>query len=294
MSNFKKKHPIPEQGQMVEVTARHCSDKVRTSVEVGKSYIVYGVDALADGTPVLNVHHPKKKKALLRINAARFDWQILTPEMVAEREQQAVWDENNERIKNDFTQQEQIRICFIPLIIETLIWHYADECQQYGREHRLDVLKKLSRAVTHIRQEYNTFVGQSLDNAHKEQVRTETERFITECGNDFTIMYFTMRREYMKIQPESDIADLAAKAIIGMLLVRFLDAWNKKIDGLISERMGKVTGSIRTPTMDKLYACFDAYAGHIEGFDWKNPDISFCMTILNRKINMIEFEVGAD
>ena len=219
---------------------------------------------------------------------------VLTPDDVAERKVQEEWDKNSERLRTDFTLQEQIRICFIPLIIENMIWHYADECQQYGRDHRIDVLKKLSRAVTHIRQEYDTTIRQSLDDAHQGQIKAETERFVAMCGNDFVIMYHTMWREYRKIQPESDIAELASKAIIGMLLVKFLDAWNKHLDGLIAERFGEVKGSIRTPTMDKLYACFDAYAGHIEGFNWKSPDIGRCMTILHHKINKIEFQVGED
>lgn len=291
----KRKHPIPTNGQIIEVTTRHCTDKQQPLVKVGHAYIVQDVTTLQDGTTVLLVEHPKGRKARpLRINAKRFDWQVLTPEVVAERKVQEEWDKNSERLRTDFTLQEQIRICFIPLIIENMIWHYADECQQYGRDHRIDVLKKLSRAVTHIRQEYDTTIRQSLDDAHQGQIKAETERFVAMCGNDFVIMYHTMWREYRKIQPESDIAELASKAIIGMLLVKFLDAWNKHLDGLIAERFGEVKGSIRTPTMDKLYACFDAYAGHIEGFNWKSPDIGRCMTILHHKINKIEFQVGED
>lgn len=71
---------------MIEITARKCSEKQSPLIEVGKSYICKGVSSLKDGTTVIEVVHPTKKKQTLRVNALRFDWQILTDEMKFERE----------------------------------------------------------------------------------------------------------------------------------------------------------------------------------------------------------------
>ena len=40
MGKIDKKHPLPKQDELIEITDRYCSDKVQPSVKVGASYIV--------------------------------------------------------------------------------------------------------------------------------------------------------------------------------------------------------------------------------------------------------------
>lgn len=294
MSNYTRKHPLAEKGQVIEITARKCTEKQQPLIQVGKAYIVEGRFQLEDGSWTFLVAHPKRKRATLRVSDKRFDWQILTPEVIAKREMVKVEAEQDRILQEDFTLDEQVQIAFIPLVIENLIWIYADKCIAYAVENRMDVLKKLTRAARHVKDEYERFQRQSLDNKHIENERENARKFIAHCGNDFTIMYYTINGEYKRTNPDFPHDKLATNAIIGMLLIRYLDAWNKKIDGIIADKLGKGKNSVRTPEMDKLYAVLDAYAGNLGAFNFNKPDISMCMTILNRRLNGMHFEVIHD
>lgn len=85
MGKLDKKHPLPKQDEIIEITERHCSDKVQPSVKIGASYIVKRTESLKDGTLVLVVYSHSDSKKEQRINASRFGWMILTKDIIRER-----------------------------------------------------------------------------------------------------------------------------------------------------------------------------------------------------------------
>lgn len=121
---------------MIEITARKCSEKQSPLIEVGKSYICKGVSSLKDGTTVIEVVHPTKKKQTLRVNALRFDWQILTDEMKFEREFREGVRKDTEKMMNE------------PYLVDALSFTEAesritDEMSVYiSGEFRVDAVKK--------------------------------------------------------------------------------------------------------------------------------------------------------
>lgn len=294
MSNKKKNHPIPKYGEVIEITARRCSDKQSPLVEVGKSYICKGVSNLKDGTMVVEIAHPKKKKATLRVNALRFDWQILTEEIKMERAFKDGVKQDTERMMKAFTQREHIQMAFIPLIFADLAFHYADRCRRYAADNRIEILKKLGRAYDELKRSYQDQVNKDLDIKHQRQVSHEMKRFMSEYSNDFTIMWYSINSEFKREMPDYPYSDMRTDAICGIQMIDLLYENNKNMDKLIAERLKEKRQSIHDPKIDALRSILDAYAGDVGKFNYQNQDVELSKKIILRRVNEIEFEITND
>lgn len=294
MSNKKKNHPIPKYGEVIEITARRCSDKQSPLVEVGKSYICKGVSNLKDGTMVVEIAHPKKKKATLRVNALRFDWQILTEEIKMERAFKDGVKQDTERMMKAFTQREHIQMAFIPLIFADLAFHYADRCRRYAADNRIEILKKLGRAYDELKRSYQDQVNKDLDIKHQRQVSHEMKRFMSEYSNDFTIMWYSINSEFKREMPDYPYSDMRTDAICGIQMIDLLYENNKNMDKLIAERLKEKRQSIHDSKIDALRSILDAYAGEVGKFNYQNQDVELSKKIILRRVNEIEFEITND
>lgn len=286
-----KRLRMPEVGALVEITARHCSDKVSPMLQVGKRFVVRSVTSLKNGTPVVELAHPTRKNAVLRINKERFDWQVITVEMLYEEQAKKEIAEHASKLMSAFTLKEQINLAFVPLIFNHIAWVYAMKALQMSVEYRVGLLKKITRKVRELKLDYEREVAKDLDSQHQRLIEVETERFISEYQKDFTILYFSVNREFKKEMPTYPYDDLRTYAIISMLMIRFVDEHNKRMDGLIASRLGSFKESIRMPIMDALHSCMEAFAGDLGKFDYSNPDIRLAMKVIGVDVQKIEFEV---
>lgn len=283
----------PKAGEMIEITARHCSDKVSPLLRLGGRFIVKETAALSDtdATLVLVLYHPTRKKATLRANALRFEWRIITPDILkAEAFKKEVAEETS-KLLTDFSKEEQLNIAFVPLIFNHIAWFYAMKAVQISVDNRISILKKVTRGIRKLRKDYEEEISKDLDRRHIKHIEDETERFIASFQNDFTILYFTVNREFLKRMPDYPYIEMRCFAIMAMLFIRHVDEHNKRMDALIASRLGESKASVRMPIMDALYSCMDAYAGEIGSFDWNNLDIKRCMQIFRNNVGKIEFEI---
>lgn len=290
---MKKKNRIqlPKAGELIKITARHCSDKVSPLLQVGKMFMVQEIAFLSDKTPVLIVVHPKRKKAVLRANAARFEWIIITPEVMKEEAFKKEVAEETSKLLTDFTKEEQINIAFVPLIFNHIAWVYAMKAVQKCVDYRIELLKKVTRGVRKVRQDYEREISKDLDFKHQKHIEEQTEQFMNEYQHDFIILYFSIIREIDKKMPDYPHQDMRAYAIVSMLMIKFVDEHNKRMDILIASKLGKSRPSIRMQAMDALYACMDAYASVSDDFDYKFSDIVASIKIIENKLKQTEFEI---
>lgn len=291
MGSKKRNHPIPKQGEMIEITARRCSEKQSPLIEVGKSYVCKGVETLKDGTTVIEVVHPKRKKSVLRVNALRFDWQILTQEMRVEREFKEMVKKDTEKMMTAFTEREHIQMAFIPLVLADLAFYYADRCRRYAADKRIEILKKLGRAYDELKRSYIDQVSKDLDMKHQKNIHIQRDEFMAEYRNDFTILWFTVNNEFMRKMPNYPYSDMRTDAICGILMIDLLYENNTRMDKVIAERLGEVRQSIHDPKLDALRSILDAYAGEVGNFDYKNKDVILAKKIIMRRMNEVEFEI---
>lgn len=199
--------------------------------------------------------------------------------------------ESTSKLISEFTVNEQINIAFVPLIFNHIAWIYAMKAVQKSVDYRIELLKKITRKVRALRVDYEHEVSKDLDYRHQRHIEEETERFVEEFQRDFTILYFSVNQEFKRKMPDWPYDDLRTYAIMSMLMIRFVDEHNKRMDKLISSRLGKSNPSIRMPIMDALHSCMDAFAGEVGKFDYSNSDVVMSMRVIENDIKKIEFNI---
>lgn len=204
-------------------------------------------------------------------------------------------DKIKKEIKHDvhtmletFTWKENMMIAFVPLVIAHLAFIYSDKVLEYCKEHRISETLKLSRAVKHIRQEYLSEMKKDLNAAHIRRIEEQTEQFMQIYAHDFTILWWCVNGQYKRQFPDNPYKDMKTDAFVSVMMCRFLDEHNKRMDKIIAAKMGQAN-SIKNPYINKLETCMDAYCGNqvIEC----DANIKACMKILEKNINEIEFDV---
>lgn len=278
-------------GSMVRITKRLCGDKVQPTFKVGMMVAVKGVSNLKDGTQVLTVANPNRKGATLRINANRFQWEVVTFEDLKEMKFQKEVDDETDMLMKVFSQKEQIDITFVPLVIQSIAWVYAQKCIDLAVENRISIVNKLTRAVRFVRKEYENELCRDLKDDSLHKIERETQRFMQTYSNDFMIFYFTVMREYDRHYRDTQYEDLHLYAIMGMLFIKLLDKYNDEMAQMVEQRLGIVQHSMHMSSMDKLYSSLDAYAGHIEEFNFEERDVVMCMKIFRNRISEIQFSI---
>lgn len=199
--------------------------------------------------------------------------------------------EATSKLITEFTQDEQISIAFVPLIFNHIAWMYAMKAVQKSVDYRVSLLKKITRTIRELRQEYEREVSKDLDYRHQRHIEEQTERFVAEFQKDFTILYFSVNQEFKKKMPNYPYDDLRTYAIISMLMIRFVDEHNKRMDKLIASRLGKSNPAARMPIMDALHTCMDAYAGEVGKFDYGEANVRMAMNVIANDVKKIEFDI---
>lgn len=286
MSNFNRNHPLPEPGDVVEITAKKVSAKVQPLFQVGKRFIVERV--LTDVGLYLVVVHPKRKKALLYMSAERYSWKIL-PRATAENAEVV---KAHDALRGSFTERELVMMGFVPMVIQTLVWIYADKCMEYAVAHRLAQTVKVTRLAKELKAEYDRDAAKDLDGAHRASLRRQTLQFIEGCGNDFPVMYYSVNNEVKRVTRHPH-DELVTNAAIGFLLIKFLFAWSEKYDAEIYRRVGMTGMRFKYPIMERMLVVFDAYMGDVKGFRWDKPEFSTALGILRNKFDKVEFNIVA-
>lgn len=204
-------------------------------------------------------------------------------------------DKFKQEIKHDvhtmletFTWKENMMIAFVPLVIAHLAFVYSDKVLEYCKEHRIPETLKLSRAVKHVRQEYLSEMKKDLNTAHIRRIEEQTEQFMQIYARDFTILWWCVNGQYKRQFPNDTLKEMKTDAFVSVLMCRFLDEHNKRMDKVIAAKIGQAN-SIKNPYIDKLATCMDAYCGNqvVEC----DANINACMRIIEKDINEIEFDV---
>lgn len=278
--------------KIIRISKRKCGDKLSPLIAAGRIYYVKSEDTLMDGTPVLNVIHPTDKKKTIRVNRHRFEWEELSVKDLEKIEFAEKIKQGAKDIQRNFTEQEQINIAIVPMIFNGIAWIYAEKTLQLAASYRIEKLKKLGRAVRMLKEEYKHYISKDLPQKEVFKLEEETAKFVEENTKDFTILYFAINQELKTKFPDYPYLDLRTNAIISMMIISLLDAYNIEMDKMVSKRMRKeCVPSLRLPMIDKLYTCMDAYAGEIGGFDFKAKNIIMSLKVIENNIKRVRFEV---
>ena len=193
-----------------------------------------------------------------------------------------------DKLLHSFTFNEHMCIAFAPLVISQIAWIYTSKVLDYAAKHRIQVLKKLCRAVKHIRDEYIAMLRKDLDASHIAQVEREAQRIHDCCQKDFFIMWLNANTELKNMYRNDPDVDMKTDAYMAVLMIRVLKEHNAKMDDLIRQRMGQCKNTIMNPWMVKLRDCMDAFTG---GQDLPfGQYVSMCVQIVHINLQKIQWE----
>lgn len=279
-----------QKGNIIEITERLCGSKVQPRFKVGSKYVVAGTDTLKDGTLVVLITNPKRKRCY-RINEKRFKFKVITVNDIVEENLRQESKDSAKQLQNNFTIKEQMGIAFVPLIFHYIAFKFAEKARRLAAEYRIDILKKLCRAFDYVKTEYHQELSKDLDYRHIKHFDSECERFMEEYASQFTIIYYTVNNTFRKLMPDYPYDDLRTYAIMAIMFIKQCDKHNERMDKMIAKRVGGSRPSVRMNVIDKLYSIADAYAGDVSKFDYSDTNIVNCMNLIENKISDMEFDV---
>lgn len=199
--------------------------------------------------------------------------------------------QNVEKLKNNFTFEEHVRIAFIPLVFCNLALYYGDRCRRYAADHRISILTKLGRAYDEVKVAWINEISKDLNLDHRRHLREQAMRFMQEYALNFQIMWFSANSELKKHKPGMLYEDMRTDAVCGMLMVDILMEYNRSIDKLIKNRLGPGQKNVTDPKMEAIRMILDSYAGNLGNFDIKSQDIILSKKIIMNKVKEIEFSM---
>lgn len=204
--------------------------------------------------------------------------------------------EFSHKLVSDFNPDEQMRIAFIPLIYNSIAWRFSEEAIRLGIQYRVDGLKKLTRAIRMLRDEYGRELSRFLTGDLIRNIDVQARQFTEENADDFTVVWFTVNQMLKTACPEFLYDDLRTYALCSAFVMDVAEAHDRRMDRLIESRIeGSVAPSVRMEIMLRLHACMLAFAGEsAERVDMHDGNIALCARILEKNMNGSEFDYGSD
>jgi hypothetical protein len=199
--------------------------------------------------------------------------------------------ESTARLQREFTTDEQMDICFTPLIIAYVAFKWADKVTAWAAEHKVQVLKKLSRKVKEIHALYDSEINKDLDMVHINVLYRETDRFCDEFAYDFTMLYYSVNGMVKKQYPEAEYDEVRTMAYMSILFIRALRLHNKKVNKMMQERLGdKNRGDTFThPCVNALEELMIGYLGGCKFEDDQN--VKNALQIFKNNLGKIHFSL---
>ena len=188
-----------------------------------------------------------------------------------------------------FTFNENMQIAYVPIVITEVAWDYAFKVVKQAADNRISSTKKLSRSVRELRERYISDCRKDLDVSHLEQMKKAASLFLQVCSLDFTLLFFSLNNELKKRWAGISYLDMRTDACIAMILLKVLKEHSRKMDELMSRKLGKEVPSYSNPINDELYRYMTEYANPCEfTFD---GHVRTSMQIIMKKFNLIEWNV---
>jgi len=188
-----------------------------------------------------------------------------------------------------FTFRENMNIAFVPLIITEVTWHFAMKVVKFATDNRIQETVKLSRVVKALREKYLSECRKDLDRKHIEKMEKAADEFVKECQMDFKLLFYSLNNELKKQWADYAYLDMRTDACISMVLLQLLKEHNKRMDELMSKKLGGQVPTYQNPINESLWDCMEAYASPCKfNFD---SHVATSMKIIQKKFGLIDFEV---
>lgn len=232
-------------------------------------------------------------KDMKRINADRFSWEVKNRKIVKEKalaykdnfvkEQERKQDKE---IQSKFTDRERSQMAYTPYLYAELAWHYANKAINLSVERRVDGLKKVTRTVKSLRNDFICELKKKISQPVIDAAQEKVKKAIEDNYVDFFKMEMTVQNElnFQHLRVKDD--DIKTYAYISMLCYeaqRRVDISNAR---LIEKRLGGVADVVESfRYMRELYDCMKVYVGDCKVQNTAN--INIAIKVLEKNIGSL-------
>ena len=199
-------------------------------------------------------------------------------------------------MREKLTEQEQMQIAFVPLVLIEFAWHYALKAMELAGRDKVGVLKKLTKVMRRLREKQLNDWRKDLDETRMRHLREQTEKALNAIAYDLQILYFSVNAEFKKTAPEYPYDEMRTYAIISSLFVDLYEAHNRKSDDILRRKLVRpqMRGTITPMTVTALRDGMNAFSGTSQTFNRKATNITTAMKVIENRIAQAEFEIYKD
>lgn len=191
-------------------------------------------------------------------------------------------------LQANLTLDEQLKVAFVPLIINQIIFEFARRIYDYTKENKIDKFKKVGREIQKIEKDYMYDLRRDLDYNHATKIKTECQSFMNELHYDLSIMFYSVNGEVKKHYPDEEHDVLYTHIFMTLLMARFLAHYTLKMNNLVKSKCPLAGGCAINSYIEYL-------SRYLLGFLYMKIDyegnIDTCFKIFENKLNRIEFEL---
>ncbi|EJW92100.1 hypothetical protein EVA_19796 [gut metagenome] len=197
------------------------------------------------------------------------------------------------QIQEKLTEQEQIQIAFVPLVLIEFAWHYALKAMDLAARDKVGILKKLTKVMRRLREKQLMDWKKDLDEPQINHLRKQAEEALNAISYDLQILYFSVNGEFKKTAPQYPYDEMRTYAIIASLFVDLYEKHNSRSDAMLRRKLirPQMRGTITPDTVKALRDGMDAFSGTSLTFDRHSANIATAMKVIENRIAESEFEV---
>ena len=249
-------------GTFIQVT-RKCSENIQPAIIDGGLYLVLEeYPATKSGARRLRVtplkravqramvnphaHIPMKETTL--INADRFSWKVksntqLKREVEAYKAKYIKKQEQRQdkEIQAKFSDKERSQLAYTPYLYAELAWHYAHKAVGLCVERRVEELKKTTRTIKALRQDFISELRKKMPLPVIEAAQGKVQKALQEYALDFFKLELSMQNEINRHLLKTNNDDIKTYAFISMLCCEALRRVDINNARLIQKRLGSPT-----------------------------------------------------
>lgn len=296
------KRPVEAPGLFVNIHHRLCRDNIQPNVHESTTWKILEVlTPTKSGAKRCRCEErtfSSKKPNVCILNSDRFEWQIFTEEEVKKVENLAMlaWRESqkrkeqidyalelqkrkSEQLKKDHemaskildkcTEDEQLKVSFVHLVLADLAWMYCDACQAMACNLKIQETKSLNRAINDFKLEYDRYILSCVDCHTAKHIRdnsrqiSDNEEFSKISHDAWDAIRLMYRYKFGKLE-DIPYLELRICAQLGRMMIK---AYYHAIDisnDILKQKMGDLPYAEQTaanPKIQTLDSFFDAFQG---------------------------------
>lgn len=201
--------------------------------------------------------------------------------------------EDVRKIREVFTDEEHLRIAFVPLVYTYIAGQYAEKCRRYSAEHRIGLLKDTGRRYDRWKDSYRRTLEKDLSRKQVDEIEKDSRLFMDTFSLDFLKLYFSVNNIFKKQYPNYPYGDMRSDALCGLIMIEILEAHNREIDEMIVSRMGERSRVLQylSPHASALMDILGAYAGVWDSFRHDDINVELAARVIRNRVLQMKFNI---